>query len=272
MRIVIFTDLDGCLLNHDDYSYDAAGPSLERIRRLGIPLVLATSKTRRETEVFSGGMRLRAPFIVENGGGIFIPSDHQGWNLENAIPRPPYAMIALGKPYAEIRRFVEKIRPSFGIMGFGDLTVREIARLADLPLKTARLAKERDFTEPFLLEKEGLLEALEVEAAKEGIKVTKGGRFYHLIGVRQDKGEAVKIVRRLYDEEGGEPVTAVGIGDSPNDLPMLALVDIPVLIPHADGTYENIRLPRLIRAADPGSRGWNDVMERVLDDIERRHS
>lgn len=272
MRVVIFTDLDGSLLNHEDYSYAAARPSLERIRRRGIPLVLVTSKTRRETEVFSGGMRIRAPFIVENGGGIFIPSDHQGWNLGNAIPRPPYALIALGKPYAEIRRFVEKIRPSFGIIGFGDLTVREIARLADLPLKTARLAKEREFTEPFLLEKEERLEALEGEAAKEGIQVTKGGRFYHLVSAHQDKGEAVRIVKGLYGQASGGPVTAVGVGDSPNDLPMLAQVDIPVLIPHADGTYEDIRLPRLIRAADPGSRGWNDVMERLLDDIETRHS
>ncbi|MEN6467293.1 MAG: HAD hydrolase family protein, partial [Syntrophaceae bacterium] len=73
MQMIIFTDLDGSLLDHEDYSFEAARPSIERIKRLGIPLVMTTSKTRREVELLQREMGMSAPMIVENGGGIFCP-------------------------------------------------------------------------------------------------------------------------------------------------------------------------------------------------------
>lgn len=73
VQLVIFTDLDGSLLNHEDYSFTAARPSIERIKTAGIPLIITTSKTRLEVERLQQEMGIREPFIVENGGGIFFP-------------------------------------------------------------------------------------------------------------------------------------------------------------------------------------------------------
>ncbi len=42
---LVFTDLDGTLLNHDDYSWEAARPALEELQRQSIPLILVSSKT-----------------------------------------------------------------------------------------------------------------------------------------------------------------------------------------------------------------------------------
>lgn len=48
--MVVFSDLDGALLDHETYEFDAARPALDRLRRDGVPLVLCTSKTRAEVE------------------------------------------------------------------------------------------------------------------------------------------------------------------------------------------------------------------------------
>ena len=70
--MIIFTDLDGSLLNHEDYSFREALPALARIRRSAIPLIFVTSKTRGEVEILQQEMCIREPFIVENGGGIIF--------------------------------------------------------------------------------------------------------------------------------------------------------------------------------------------------------
>jgi mannosyl-3-phosphoglycerate phosphatase len=185
---------------------------------------------------------------------------------------PPYNLIRLGKPYSEIRRFLEGVKMSFGLRGFGDLTIKEIAELAGMPEEKAKLAKEREFTEPFLMEKKRNIDHLQDLAFHEDIKITRGGRFYHFIGAGQDKGEAVKITKVIFRQRTEEDIIFVGIGDSANDLPMLENVDIPVLIPHPDGSYEKIDFANLTRAAYPGSTGWSEAIERILDDFERNHT
>jgi len=74
---VVFTDLDGTLLDHSSYSFEAARPALEGLRARRIPVVPCTSKTRAEVEEIRTRLRNRDPFVVENGGAALIPA---GWN------------------------------------------------------------------------------------------------------------------------------------------------------------------------------------------------
>ena len=46
---LIFSDLDGTLLDHDSYTFGAAQCALRAVRERSIPLILATSKTLAET-------------------------------------------------------------------------------------------------------------------------------------------------------------------------------------------------------------------------------
>ncbi|WP_041530917.1 MULTISPECIES: HAD-IIB family hydrolase [Persephonella] len=267
-NVVIFTDLDGTLLNHEDYSFKDAIPSLERIKKKGIPLVIVTSKTKKEVELIQKELGIEEPFIVENGAAVFFPKGYRGFNIR-CDQENRYCIIKLGRDYREIRDFIEKIKDKFKIKGFGDMTVEEIVRLTDLPYDRAELAKERDFTEPFIIEDEKDIKDLEEIAEKEGFKITKGGRFYHLIGKGQDKGRAVQIVKKVFEENYGEVPLTVGLGDSRNDIPMLREVDIPILIPHINKKYESVNLPGIIKAEYPGSKGWNESIWRILNEIER---
>ena len=263
-RLIVFTDLDGSLLNHGDYSWEAARPALDRIRELGIPLVICTSKTRQEVNVIREEIGISGPFIVENGGGIFLPPEYDTLPISGAVIMGTLRCIPLGVSYARIRSFMEDAMKEFPIRGFGDMSVEEISQRTGLTTEKASLAKTREFTEPFVMEHEKELHALERTARRKGLMITKGGRFFHCMGFGNDKGVAVTRVKEILSRRWQEIVLSMGFGDSPNDFPMLRQVNIPVIIPHGDGTYENIDLPGLIKARFHGSRGWNDTVLKIL--------
>ena len=272
MKIIIFTDLDGSLLNHDDYSFDEALPAINRIKSSGIPLILTTSKTRREVELLQKDMGINEPFIIENGAAVYFPTRYTVLFFDNIRQESPFHIIQLGISYDRIRSFIDDIRDQFNIRGFGDMPVQEISDITGLSPERAGFAKAREYTEPFIIGSEHDIHTLQSLAVERGIKITKGGRFHHMIGIHQDKGEAVKIARDVFDQHGGKRHLAIGVGDSINDLPMLSNVDIPVLIPHPVRGYLDASLPRLVKADRAGCKGWNDVIKRILDEIETNHT
>ncbi|NUM79164.1 HAD-IIB family hydrolase [bacterium] len=265
MNLIIFTDLDGSLLDSEDYSFEDAKQALDLLHQKNIPLILCTSKTRVEVEQIRKNLGIRHPFIVENGGGIFFESD-QDFKIEGARKTGDFFVIQLGESYSVIRSFVEKNKTRFSIEGFGDWPVGRICELTGLSREEAALAREREFTEPFLLKNENDLPALEKEANRANLKIAQGGRFFHLIGKEQDKGRAVEMVKRIYKKNSGN-IFSIGLGDSGNDRSMLQAVDIPVLIPHPEGNFISFTHPQLVKARYPGSKGWNEALLRVLNGL-----
>ncbi|MGB5158883.1 HAD-IIB family hydrolase [Desulfobacterium sp. N47] len=270
MDLLVFTDLDGTLLNHKDYSYEAAHPALEKIRSRQIPLIFTSSKTRPEIEALQSYMQIREPFIAENGAAVFFPDNYLNFKIDAGIRRFPYTVVQLGSEYSEIRQFMRSIKDRFNLKGFGDLSVEEIALLTGLTPEQALMARQREFTEPFLIEDESMIEELVPIAASQGLKITSGGRFFHLISNRQDKGFAVRICKEIFSRNIGGKTVTVGLGDSANDITMLESVDIPILLPRIDGSFEEIDIHNLIKADKPGSRGWNDAILNVLKNLNER--
>jgi mannosyl-3-phosphoglycerate phosphatase len=73
---IVFTDLDGTLLDYSTYSFQKALPALSALKQADIPLVICSSKTKTEIEYYRDRLENHHPFISENGGGIFIPMDY----------------------------------------------------------------------------------------------------------------------------------------------------------------------------------------------------
>lgn len=261
-KTIIISDLDGTLLDSRDYSFAAALPALARIQAQDVPLVLCSSKTRAEIELYRQRLANHHPFISENGGGIFIPKGYFSQPL-SAEESGPYQLISIGTPYAEIReRFVElRLRLGSQVRGFAEMTVAEIAALTGLSSEEADLARQRDFDEVFIFvgtPDERFLRAIE----GSGLRWTQG-QFFHLMG-DHDKGRAVQLLLSLYRREYGA-VTSIGLGDGLNDLPLLAAVDRPVLIQHVDDGFESrIAIPGLLKSRYPGPQGWNDALLPLL--------
>ncbi|MFZ5994138.1 MAG: HAD-IIB family hydrolase [Thermodesulfobacteriota bacterium] len=270
-RYIIFTDLDGTLLDHDSYEYRDALEALDYIRHQRIPLILCSSKTKAEIEYYRKELGLEDPFIVENGAAIFIPKGILDAGDMAFVECGDYVVIELGTRYSRIKDLFAAVKAETGLRlsGFSEMSVDQVAELTGLDRDMAALAQRRDYSEPFLfedapgrvLEEEARLADLERAAGKRGLKITRGGRFYHLIG-DNDKGKAVQILKKLYETEG-RVLISVGLGDSPNDFPMLENVEIPVLVKKKDGQYAPWSTEKkVIYAPDVGPRGWNRA---VLD-------
>ncbi len=257
-KIVVFTDLDGTLLDLETRSYEPALPAVRRLQNRGIPLVLCSAKTRAEIDVLREELSVDDPFIAENGGAIFIPHGYFPFEFEHDRRVDEYDVIELGTPYIEIRARLERIREELGIQfrGFGDLSPGDIARITGLSLDEARRAKAREYDETLVLndlspdEIERVLRAIE----RAGLRWTHGGIFHHAMGP-SDKGQAARILIELYRREFG-PIFSIGIGDSRNDEPLLQVVDLPALVQKPDGSWEDLELQGLRRVEGIGPEGW----------------
>ncbi len=258
-KVVIFTDLDGTLLDHDTYSFQAASGALELLKSKNIPLVICTSKTKKEIELYRKLLDNKHPFISENGGGIFVPTGYFSKEFKYDKEIDGYKVIELGTTRETLCAALKSItkETSIQIRGFSDMRVKEIAELTGLDEDMSKLAMDRDYSEPFLINKEGKDGAtIEEKINLKGYKHTRGGRFHHILG-GNDKGKAVRILTDLYKLEFGS-IKTVGIGDSLNDLSMLEAVDIPVIVRKPEGGYDqDIKLSNLTYAKGAGPTGWN---------------
>jgi len=265
-NFVIFSDLDGTLLDHNTYSFQAASDALELIKSKNIPLVICTSKTRKEIEIYRKLLDNKHPFISENGGGIFVPDNYFSKEFKYDKETDEYKVIELGTRRETFSATLKSISKETGIQirGFSDMTAKEIAELTGLDEGSAKLAMERDYSEPFLISEDGKYTAtIEKEINLKGYTHTRGGRFHHILG-GNDKGKAVRILTDLYKQEFGS-IKTVGIGDSLNDLPMLEAVDIPIIVQKPNGRYDpEIKLSNLTYAEGAGPSGWNSSILKLF--------
>lgn len=268
---IIFTDLDGTLLDHKTYAFTAALPAIELVKEKGIPLVFCSSKTRAEIEYWRERLENLHPFISENGGGIFIPLSYFLANDIGAVwptteMTKGYSVLVLGTPYPLLRGALEELRSNgFEVKGFGDMSATEVAELTGLSMEEAKLARRREFDEPFAFYGDQTkLGTLLVSIQEKGLRYAQG-RFYHLMG-DSDKGKAVDVLKGLYQRKFGDIVT-IALGDSPVDFPMLEKVDYPMLVRNYKGEHDRrIALPNLIRAEGIGPEGWNKTVLKLIQE------
>lgn len=265
-RVVIFSDLDGTLLDHSTYSFQDASEALKLIKSKYTPLVLCTSKARGEIQHYRSLLDNKYPFISENGGAIFIPIGYFSKDFKYDREIDGYKVIELGTQSQILANTLKSIVNETGteIKGFSEMTPKEIAELTGLEEDLAKLAAERDYSEPFIIKDENKNTAtIEEKINLKGYRYTRGGRFHHILG-GNDKGKAVEILTNIYKSELGD-IKTVGIGDSLNDLPMLEVVDIPILVKKQNGEYDpEIRLSDLHYADGIGPAGWNSSILKLF--------
>ncbi len=273
MKYIIFTDMDGTLIDHDTYSYKEAEDALQLIKENNIPLIFCTSKTRKEIETFCNKMEVNHPFISENGGAIYIPKNYFTAEYDYDIEYEGYNVIELGTRYNILRNVLKDIQNALEteIVGFGDLDATQISQLTGLDIKSAENASVREYDEAFTIKIQDeqnidvnqIIDIITSKITSSGLTYTKGGRFWHIMG-DNDKGKAVAILTDIYQKELGN-VKTIGLGDSLNDLPMLHSVDIPILVQKPTGSHDPEITDSSINYIDGiGPVGWNKAITNIL--------
>jgi mannosyl-3-phosphoglycerate phosphatase len=265
---VIFTDLDGTLLDHATYRWTPTRAALAVMRRRAVPVVIVTSKTCAEVLPILHSLRRREPFVVENGGAIYLPEGYfpfSGLGARRAMRS--WLRVTLGTPRSPLVAALGRAarRACVRVRSFSEMSAREVAGMT---LPEARRACRREFDEPFILLDASARDAtrLRTEIRRQGLHQTRGSRFFHILG-KNDKGAAVRKLLGWYRRARGASLRAAGLGDSPNDIPMLRAVDVPIVVARPGGRYDRETLaavPGARRAGGVGPEGWNRAVLRLL--------
>lgn len=266
-KVLVFTDLDGSLLDHHNYGWSQALPALDILRTRNIPVIINSSKTGVEIHELKCQMDNQDPFIAENGAIAYLP----GTLNSRANSLSDYHAHYFASSYQQIIKALEQIRKqhAFKYRGFNDMAVEEVAQLCDLDTQSAQHAKSREASEPLLwLDTDEALSKFEFLLKDQGLTLTKGGRFYHVMS-RVNKGDTLKWMIKQFQEMAADThYISIGLGDSYNDVAMLETVDYPVLIKNnATKQPQLTGLRNLIYTKAEGPAGWNEAVTQLVNEI-----
>lgn len=270
-QLLVFTDLDGTLLDHHTYSFHPALSTFQALQTFTIPCILNTSKTFAELNDLRQSLRHKDPFIVENGAAVYIPKelglinngDQDKHGLED---HGHYWLKAFGPHRQTLIDITTPLSSRFQFKRFSDMTWQDVAELTGLTEQSAKLAMQREFTEPMVWKDSANALNLFRDALKDtDIQVQKGGRFTHLMGKSCDKARAMLWLSEQYAVFYQSSVTSMALGDGENDIGMLSKADIPVVVrspvhapPEIPGRYD----AWLTDAYGP--EGWAQAVNKAL--------
>jgi mannosyl-3-phosphoglycerate phosphatase len=259
-RLVV-TDLDGSLLDHSSYDFSPAAPWLARLKQMGVPVIPVTSKTRAELIPLREALGLTAtPFIAENGAVIGLPPgwcharlDRPGSGRDGVVIKHPG--VDIGFIRARLKVWRERLGIRFTRMG--EMSVQEVMELTGLDEARARNARQREGSEPLIWhDSDAALASFRAALEGDGLELTQGGRFWHVMGHSADKGNAVEwLIKRFTALRGRSPLS-LGLGDGPNDITMLDSVDHAVVIRGCHDLVVEPNNASLYRTNATGPAGW----------------
>ena len=246
---ILFTDLDGTLLDFHTYSPSPeAVVELREIRRRNILVVPVSSKTVSEIQPLMKILPLEGPAVAE-GGGVILAAD--GKESVTGSSRGDLVMI--------LHRLQSDGWP---LRGMSEMSEQELGELTGLDEIAADRAMTRTASEPFIFT--GPLDSTQTEeleraAVVAGADMVRGGRFWHLHGPGINKGAGVRFVLEKIDSLALPPTAA--IGDAWNDLPMLDEVVLGFILGSA---VQSEDLPEgVIRIAASGPSGFAEAVRRI---------
>lgn len=267
MQKVIFTDIDGTLL--DSYFPDLirAKKLVEKTLQNGIHLILCSSKTELEQDLIRSNIQLKEPFIVENGGAAIIPLGYFKKSKFNHSKKfQNKYIIETGGSSSKIRSLLKKIRTKHKInfKGTSDLSIAELSKITKLSEDYAKRMIKRKYSETIVQINSKDMPNFVINVEELGLKVIPGGQYFD-ITLGNDKGTAAKILMDIFRKEYENNVIFFGIGDSKNDESMLSLMNLPILVQKSDTSWQNLRIDNLQKVNGIGTKGWEVALEIILN-------
>ena len=129
--------------------------------------------------------------------------------------------------------------------------------------------RDRHWSMPFLNPPSCLEEKIKFCCKKFKVDIFKGNRMSHLLSTNSNKGKAIKALKKYSNIQN---IQIIGLGDSPNDLPLLLNSDIKIVIPGINGPNLNLldQLKDLefTLASEPNGYGWKNEINKLINKRE----
>ena len=260
-KILIFTDLDGSLLDKKTFKFDVIKDYFKELVRNGIIIIPNSSKTEAELLDFNEQNNLDLSFIAENGSSI-----HRLNKIHQNLPDK----IIISRTIDEIRNiYKENISLDFKnkITNILELEIEKQQKILGLSLDKIKLAIKREHSIPIKFngtesEKNEFTNILK----NSGLTIQTGGRIMNVCdNVNKSKAmsRALKLIKKQLDDE----IITIGVGDNENDIEMIKQTDYPCLVKNENFDSSLINIDNLIKSDEPSPKGWSDVIKTALQKI-----
>ncbi|MEL0629927.1 HAD-IIB family hydrolase [Psychromonas aquatilis] len=281
-KILVFTDLDGTLLDHYTYQTDAATDMLAKLKSEDIAVIPNSSKTFSEISLIREQLQLNSPFIIENGAAVYIPINYFNAQPEGTSVEGDYWVKSFCQPKAYWLALLSDQAEDFKAyyQGFSEMTLEQLVALTGLSIENAEMAKQRHYGEPLnWLGDEQTQNAFTAHMIKLGANVLQGGRFLHISG-HTDKGQAQAWLAKQYQglavsdtylsqakttETDPKTVETIALGDGKNDIAMLEQATFAVQVRSPVHDFPELsRTENVYQSRQFGPAGWTECLEEIL--------
>ena len=261
LKIIFLTDLDGTLLNFDDFSFDTILSDILEFIKDGIDIIPVSSKTRPEMIEFCAALGVNLPFIYENGAGFCKDAKTSNQN-DVIVGMSKEALMQIWDANIPVEL---KADCKF----LSEMEREECSALLGLSGAPLDLALARSHTA--LLKFNGdktALTLLNIYLERAGLTLQKGGRIFCLSGLHNKASFIEKFRHKTSDHKIANESAhiIIAFGDGNNDIPMLNAADFACIIPRPNGEHlpPDKITPKKIIASQPAPLGWIETAEAAL--------
>jgi mannosyl-3-phosphoglycerate phosphatase len=265
---LIFTDLDGTLLDHYSYQTDPASEMIATLKENNVPIIPNSSKTLDEILLIRQQLQLSDPFIVENGAAVYIPINYFKTQPADTKVENGFWVKSFCKDKAYWLALLQQSTPDFQKLfkGFSAMSDAELAALTGLSVENAAMAKQRQYGEPINWLGDEIEKSKFIEQMNQlGANILQGGRFLHVSGYC-DKGNAQSWLAEQYQmEEPSKTVLTIALGDGKNDIAMLEAATIAVQIRSPVHDFPTLKRTQYVyQSRLYGPAGWAECLNEIL--------
>ncbi|WP_413693085.1 HAD-IIB family hydrolase [Psychromonas sp. KJ10-2] len=279
-KILVFTDLDGTLLDHYTYQTDDAQEMIDKLKQDNIAIIPNSSKTFPEIELIRQQLSLHSPFITENGAAIYIPVNYFEQQPSDTRLEGQYWVKSFSHSSEHWQSLLKEFAGDFAnfYQGFSEMSVSELMALTDLSEDNAKMAKQRQYSEPLHWTGDQATQTKFVACMeKQGANVLQGGRFLHISG-HCNKGQAQQWLAQQYSQYAAlssqsekaliaphDEIITIALGDGKNDIAMLEQATIAVQIKSPVHDFPSLeRNNNIYQSRQYGPAGWAECLQEIL--------
>ena len=260
-NVLLFTDLDGTLLNKKTFKFRAALDLVKNCIKKGIHIIPNSSKTDLELDEICEDIGIPKIYISENGSCI------HGLNL---LSKNLSQEVCLSRNKQIIyKNFSDNVDINLRQKCFilENETLKHQMEILGLPENKIHKALNRKFSFPFIFEGD-IDEEIELKKIekKNRLKIQYVRRDIKL-GDEVSKGNAMQKFVSLLSKETKKDYVLICVGDNENDFDMLDKCDYPCLV--KNGPLKNVNFKnQCIFSTQEAPIGWVEVVNETLNKIE----
>lgn len=265
--IIIFSDIDGSFMNHDDYSFDELKPFIKKISQIS-QIIFVSSKTYAEIIKLKKKLKISFPFIVENGACIFFPKNDftKIRNKINSFEFGDYIGCKISKFIAnDYKTKLNFLKKEFDFKFFSEMSTSNSKKITNLNPSSLIDSKKRMFTDPiFWQDKKHKIFDFQTRLKDLNLETSFGGRFIH-VSDNFNKGKSIRKFLNLINVNQKKALLTISVGDSDNDVSMLEITDYSCIVKNTK--KKNLILKKLTNkyySKNIAPEGWKESLIQIF--------